>query len=138
MFRAALTRLGTGRLLNARRVVVAAALISLGFQQGPDESNVPESEKRIPAGHFCMQKAVYDYNSRNKRATQNAHPCDCQFSCNLNPETGEVTEQESPDCQAFCHVNGRRCTCHTEEPCPGSAQGNALMDMNGHVVAVLK
>ena len=106
-------------------------LADVNFQP-PDESNVPDVEKRIPPGHIC-KKAGVPIGPREK-----AHACACKYSCDINIETGEVTERESEECMAYCHLNGRRCTCHVEEPCPGSKEHNALMNMDGRVVAVLR
>jgi len=98
--------------------------------QPPDESNLQESERRIPPGHYCKRADVPISKSETS-----AHPCSCTYSCSVDEE-GNVTESESSACQAFCKKNGRRCTCHVEEPCPGTAKGNAVMDMDGTVVAV--
>jgi hypothetical protein len=113
-----------------RLTIIVLALAALAAQQTPDESNVPESEKRIPPGHYCKKVGV----PIGPRETH-AHPCDCKFSCTVDAE-GRITEREDASCQAFCHKNGRRCTCHVEEPCPGTDHGNARVDMNGRVVAV--
>jgi len=116
-----------------RALLALFVFASLAMQtvQPPDESNVPESEKRIPAGHYCKRPDV----TITPRETH-AHHCDCKFSCSVDEE-GNIVEHEAPNCLAYCHLNGRRCTCHTEEPCEGEGKhGNALMDMDGHVVAV--
>ena len=123
------------------RFMLAVALLGLvvGTQTGtqtvtqtqpPDESNLQESERRIPPGHYCKRADVPISKSETS-----AHPCSCTYSCSVDEE-GNVTESESSACQAFCKKNGRRCTCHVEEPCPGTAKGNAVMDMDGTVVAV--
>ena len=119
------------------RFMLAAALLGLvmGTQTGtqtqpPDESNLQESERRIPPGHYCKRADVPISKSETS-----AHPCSCKYSCSIDDE-GNVMESESSECQAFCKKNGRRCTCHVEEPCPGTAKGNALMDMDGTVIAV--
>jgi len=122
------------------RFILAAALLGLvmGTQTGtgtqttqpPDESSLQESERRIPPGHYCKRADVPISKSETS-----AHPCSCKYSCSVDDE-GNVMESESSECQAFCKKNGRRCTCHVEEPCPGTAKGNAVMDMDGTVVAV--
>jgi len=111
-----------------RVLFLLLALSSLAAQQPPDESNLPESERQIPPGHYC-KRADVTITPREK----NAHPCSCKYSCSIN-EKGEIVEHEEQGCKAFCHANGRRCTCHVEEPC--EPKGNALMDMDGNVVAV--
>ncbi|HKB11291.1 MAG TPA: hypothetical protein VKD69_11565 [Vicinamibacterales bacterium] len=114
-----------------RIAIVALALFALGAQQRPiDESSLPPAEKRIPPGDYC-KKAGVPISPRETRA----HSCKCTFSCTVDAN-GNVVEREDASCQAFCHKNGRRCTCHVEEPCPGSTHGNAMADMDGHVVAV--
>jgi hypothetical protein len=121
------------------RFILAAALLGLvmGTQTGtgtqtqpPDESSLQESERRIPPGHYCKRADVPISKSETS-----AHPCSCKYSCSVDDE-GNVMESESSECQAFCKKNGRRCTCHVEEPCPGTAKGNAVMDMDGTVVAM--
>ncbi len=102
----------------------------LNTPQTTDESNLPDSEKRIPPGDYCKRVGVR-IGPRESRA----HSCDCKFSCTID-EHGAVVQHEDASCQAFCEKNGRRCTCHVEEPCPGSEPGNAQMDMHGRVVAV--
>jgi hypothetical protein len=111
-----------------RLVIVLLALAALAAQQTPDESNLPASETRIPPGHYCKKMGVPISASETR-----AHSCECTFSCTVDDD-GNIVEHEDSTCQAFCHKNGRRCTCHTEEPCPGSDRGNARMDMDGKVV----
>jgi hypothetical protein len=115
-----------------RLAIIVLALAAVAAQQPPDESNVPESEKRIPPGHYCKRAGV----AIGPRETH-AHSCNCTFSCTVDKD-GNIVEHEDASCQAFCHKNGRRCTCHVEEPCPGTDPGNARMDMDGKVVAVLR
>jgi len=110
--------------------IIAAAVLALAAQRPPDETNVPPSEKRIPPGDYCKRAGV----PIGPRETH-AHSCECHFSCTVD-ENGTITQHEDASCQAFCHRNGRRCTCHVEEPCPNDRHGNALMDMDGRVVAV--
>jgi len=116
--------------------MLAVALLGLvvGTQtqppQPPDESNLQESERRIPPGHYCKRADVPISKSETS-----AHPCSCKYSCSIDDE-GNVMESESSECQAFCKKNGRRCTCHVEEPCPGTGKGNAMIDMDGTVIAV--
>ncbi len=114
-----------------RLLLLVAILASMAQQAQPprvDESSLPESEKRIPQDHYCKRSDV----AIGPRETR-AHHCDCKFSCSLD-ENGDVVEHEEPSCLAFCHKNGRRCTCHVEEPC--EPKGNGLTDMDGHVIAM--
>ena len=111
-----------------RVVLLLLALLSIAAQPPVDERDVPDVEKRIPPGHYCKRSDV----TIGPKETR-AHPCECKFSCSLD-ENGDIIEHEAPSCLAFCHKNGRRCTCHVEEPC--EPKGNALVDMDGHVVAV--
>jgi hypothetical protein len=114
-----------------RALMLLLALVSLAAQQPPDESNLPDSEKRIPIGHYCKRSDV----PIGPRETK-AHPCDCKYSCSVD-ENGVVTERESSSCLAYCHKNGRRCTCHPEgDPSVTCTTGNGLIDMDGQVVAV--
>jgi hypothetical protein len=89
-----------------RLALVVLAFVSVGAQQPPDESHLPDSEKRIPPGHYC--KSV----PPGPRETK-AHLCPCQYSCKIDG-AGNVTEAESSDCLSYCKVNGRRCTCWPE------------------------
>jgi hypothetical protein len=111
-------------------VLIFLALAELAAQQATDESNLPDIEKRIPPGDYCKRVGVR-IGPRETRA----HSCDCTVSCSID-EDGAVVQQEDATCQAFCEKNGRRCTCHVEEACPGGDPGNARMDMEGHVVSV--
>lgn len=115
---------------SATVIVIAAGLLRLAgvAQQLPNEDALSPAEKRIPAGHYCKRS-----NVRITRSETHAHPCDCKYSCSVD-EHGNVTEHESVDCLAYCRRNGRRCTCHVEEPC--DVKGHALMDMHHHVVAL--
>lgn len=119
-------------LLIALVLLVSAAggLATAVAQKPPDESNLPDSEKRIPAGHYCKAPDV----TIGPRETR-AHHCGCKYACSID-EQGNVSEHEDEKCLAYCHANGRRCTCHVEEPCAGSTSGNALMNMAGQVVAM--
>ncbi len=121
-----------GRLNMLRIVMVSLLAVGLVGQQPPDESNVPAAEKRIPPGHYCKHEGVPIGPTETR-----AHSCACSFACSVD-EDGNVTEQESPNCLAYCHVNNRRCTCHVEEPtkCEGSPQAQAWVDMDGRLVAV--
>lgn len=123
-----------------RILALLLAVLSLSAQRPPDESNLPDSEKRIPPGHFCQQSAVYDYNQQHGRRSAQAHPCSCQYACSMDAD-GNVTEHEAPSCLAFCHVNGRHCTCWPEgDPkvvCDKPA-GTGLVDMDGNVIAVAR
>ena len=111
------------------KIILLAIVLGFIAAQPPDESGLPDSEKRIPAGDYCKRSDV----TITPRETH-AHHCDCTMSCTVD-ENGEVTVHESSNCMAFCEKNGRRCTCHVEEPCPKEGY-NALMDMDGHVVAM--
>ena len=53
-----------------RIAIVTLALLALAAQQRPDESNLPESEKRIPAGDYC-KKADVPIGPHETHA----HPC---------------------------------------------------------------
>lgn len=90
-------------------------------------------ETRIPAGHYCKSVAP---GPKEK----SAHQCSCTYHCTINPD-GSITEAESDTCLSWCHKDGRRCSCWPEgdpqHPCEGS-KGNALVDMNGRVVAVAR
>ena len=112
-----------------RLLLIVLALLSVAALQPPDESNVPDSEKRIPMGHYCKLAGV-PIGPKETRA----HSCDCKYSCSID-EHGNVSEHESPNCLAYCHLNGRRCTCHPEDPCPIEGHDNALIDMDGNIVA---
>jgi hypothetical protein len=109
-------------------LILLFAVACLAAQQPPDESNVPDIEKRIPPGHYCKREGV-----PIGRTETRAHSCSCKYSCSLD-EDGTIVEHESADCLAYCHVNKRRCTCHVEEPC--DPKGGGLTDMDGHLVAV--
>lgn len=123
-----------------RAIALALAVLSLSAQRPPDESNIPDSEKRIPPGHYCQQPHVYADNQRRGRRSDLAHPCDCKYSCEIDAQ-GNVTDRESSTCLAYCHVNGRHCTCWPEgDPSVvcSKTSGSALSDMDGHVVAVIR
>ena len=98
-------------------------------QPGIPDDQLPESERRIPMGHYCKRPDV----AIGPRETR-AHHCDCTMSCTVD-EQGNVTTHESSNCMAYCEKNGRRCTCHVEAPCPKEGS-NALIDMDGHIVAM--
>jgi hypothetical protein len=111
-------------------LALALALLGLALQQKPpDESTLLDSETKIPPGHYCKRKDV-PITPREK----NAHACDCKMSCTVDAQ-GNVTEHEDSSCMSYCEKNGRKCTCHIEEPCP-EPQHNALMDMDGRIVAM--
>jgi hypothetical protein len=114
-----------------RLLVLLLAAASLSAQQPPDESNVPAEEKRIPPGHYCKAKDV-PISPREK----NAHHCDCKMVCDFDQDGNQTGERTSNDCMSWCELNGRKCTCHVEQPCPGTFAGRALRDMHGTVVAV--
>lgn len=78
-----------------------------------------ESEHQIPAGDYCKRSDV----TIGPREVH-AHHCDCTYSCRVEAD-GSVTEydgEKNPKCKAYCSKDGRRCTCHVEEPC----------DLKGH------
>lgn len=109
----------------------------------PDGSEVgmADIEKQIPPNNFCMKDDVYAYNEAHGRHLEQAHPCSCKIVCETNEDgtQEETSNANQPGCLTDCHKNGRSCTCHVEEPCPGSHPGaNAMMDMDHHVVAVLR
>ena len=112
-------------------VLLVLAALSLSAQQPPDESSLPPGEKKIPPFHYCKRSDV-----RITPRETRAHPCDCKMTCTVDAQ-GNVTMHESSNCMAYCEKNGRKCTCHVEAPCPKEG-GNALMDMDGGVVAFLK
>ena len=112
--------------------LLTAALVGSAAAQPPvDESALPQSEKRIPPGHYCKRSDV----TITPRETH-AHHCDCTMLCTVDAD-GNVTMRETASCMAYCEKNGRRCTCHVEEPCPKPG-ANALADMHGRVVAMLR
>ncbi len=117
-------------------ILVWLATLAVALQQRPvpeprvDEATLPEVERRIPPDHYC-KRAEVPISPREHYA----HHCSCKMSCTVD-EQGNITEHESVECLAYCHKNGRHCTCHIEEPCPDSAHGNAWMDMDGRVVAM--
>lgn len=116
-------------------LVVGLLVSAAGQARQPhvDESTLPASEKQIPEGDYCKKADV----PIGKNETH-AHPCSCAYHCTVD-QNGNVTETEgehSPACKAYCSKNGRRCTCHPEEPCDVGAHGNALADMDGTIVAV--
>ena len=115
-----------------RILMVSLLAVGLAAQQPPDESNVPEAEKRIPPGHYCKREGVPIGPTET-----HAHSCACTFACSVDEE-GNVIEQESPNCLAYCHINKRRCTCHVEEPanCDNPTHARAWIDMDGRLVAV--
>jgi hypothetical protein len=115
-------------MARKRLLLIFLALAGIAALQPPDEANVPESEKRIPMGHYCKRPDV----AIGPRETR-AHHCDCKYSCSID-ENGAVVEHEAPECLSFCHLNGRRCTCHVEEPCDPKRGG--LVDMDGNLIAV--
>lgn len=113
-------------------VILAAALLGVAAAavQPPDESNLPESETRIPAGHHCLAGPPAANDPKG-------HECACKFSCSVDAN-GHVSDHEDVACLSYCHKNKRVCVCHADEPCFGATAGNARMDMAGHVVAVAR
>lgn len=91
-----------------------------------------KAEHQIPAGDYCKKSDV----PIGPKETH-AHPCDCSYACHVD-ENGNVSEtggEKTPQCKSYCSKEGRRCTCHPEEPCDLKA-GDGLADMNGRVIAV--
>jgi hypothetical protein len=117
-----------------RYLLILVAAVGIGAQaiQPPDETNVPANEKRIPPGHYCKAMGVPIGKSETR-----AHSCGCTYSCYVDND-GNIIDHESEDCLTYCHINGRTCTCHVEEPTTCIKGGNALMDMNGRVIAMVK
>lgn len=114
-----------------RVFVLIVALLSVAAQSQYDPDGHLKSEHQIPAGDYCKRVGV----PISPRETH-AHSCDCKYACSVD-ENGEVHEfdgEKHPSCKSYCSKDGRRCTCHVEEPC--DIKGDALMDMDGHVVAV--
>ena len=100
-----------------------------------DESNVPDIEKQVPPGDYCKRSDVTIRPSET-----HAHPCDCQYSCTVDNE-GNVIDHESSTCKVYCKINGRRCTCWPEGDPKVECDhvgGNAIMNMDGEVIAVRK
>lgn len=112
------------------RLFLIIAILTGGVQiQPPDESTADPRETRIPMGDYCKRPDV----TIGPRETH-AHHCPCEYSCSVD-ENGVVSEHEDEKCLSYCHLHGRHCTCHVEEPCLGKG-GNALMDMDGRIVAM--
>lgn len=115
-------------------VLVLALAAVAAAQQSDDRVDADghlKSEHQIPAGDYCKRVGV----PITARETH-AHACDCKYSCSVDAD-GNVSEtdgEKHPTCKSYCSKDGRRCTCHVEEPC--DMRGNALADMNGAVVAV--
>lgn len=130
------------RPILAVLVVVVAGLVGLTAQQPGrvDEATLGPLEKQIPPDHYCKRADVPIDPKREPRA----HACSCSYSCALEKdEKGNIVgvnedggEHESA-CKSYCSKNGRRCTCHVEEPCAGTlAAGQGFVDMDGQLVAV--
>src|SRR5262245_65899488 len=106
--------------------MLAVALLGLvvGTQtqppQPPDESNLQESERRIPPGHYCKRADVPISKSETS-----AHPCSCKYSCSIDDE-GNVMEGESRQCQAYCKKHGPRRIADVDVPFPRMAKQKAL------------
>jgi hypothetical protein len=125
-------------------LVIAAALLALGAQDHDptvDTDGHLKAEHQIPAGHYCQTTRVYDENAQRLAARgltpANAHPCDCSYTCHVdaNGSPMETGGEKTTNCKSYCSKDGRRCTCHVEDPCP-PADGQARVDMTGTVVAV--
>lgn len=111
------------------RMLLLLALISVAAQQPPDESNIPDSEKRIPQGDYCKRADVGITKSERR-----AHACSCVYSCHVD-EQGNVVEAESPDCLAYCAVHGRRCSCWPEGDGKTVCEGGPIADADPILVS---
>lgn len=112
-----------------RALVLIVALLSVAAQQPKvDESNVPDSEKRMPQGYHCKQPDVTI--GKNEKAVH----CSCEYSCHVD-ENGAIVEAESPDCMGYCHVNGRRCTCWPEGDPKKSCEAGPIADTDPILVS---
>jgi hypothetical protein len=113
-----------------RVLLLVLAALSIGAQQ---PRQLPPPGERMPEGYHCKRPDVAI--SKGERATH----CDCKYTCSMNPD-GSVNEHEDPSCSAYCHEKGQTCTCWPEgdpqHPCVGAMHGNALMDMDGRVIAM--
>jgi hypothetical protein len=119
-----------------KRVIILLALLALGAAQRPvDERDLPDFEKQIPPGDYCKRKDVPITKNESR-----AHHCDCTYSCyvDANGNVIETGGHRNSACLASCEMNGRRCTCHVEEPCPAEPGHNALADMHHTVVLVAR
>lgn len=119
-------------------LLILVALIGMAAQQPPDESTVPDNEKRVPPGTVCKRPDV------PIRPQERAVHCDCTYSCEIDTD-GNVVEHESSTCSTYCHVNGRRCSCWPEgdpqHPCEHTGdqtRAHGLIDMDGRLVAVFR
>lgn len=122
--------------------VIFALQVQAPQVQAPrDDDGHPASEHQIPAGHYCQRTKVYEENARRLaargRKPESAHPCDCTYTCHVdaNGSLSETGGEKSTGCKSFCEKDGRRCTCHVEEPCD-LGQGSARFDMNHKMVAM--
>lgn len=133
------------KIISLSLALVVSALVSLAAQrpqQPPrvDESTLGPLEKQIPPDHYCKRAEIPIDPKREPRA----HACSCSYSCTLEKDDkGNVigiTEdggEHSSACKSYCSKNGRRCSCHVEEPCAGTlAHRHGFADMNGQVIAV--
>ena len=102
-----------------RPLIVLVAIIGLAAQRPAVVAQSPE--ERIPPSHYCKRVGV-----RITERETRAHACDCKYSCSID-ESGHVIEHEAPTCLAYCHKDGRRCTCHVEEPCESGGHEHALV-----------
>lgn len=126
-----------GWLAMTRLVVLLIALLGVAAQQsqsGHDADGHLTSEHQIPAGDYCKRSDVTIRTSEI-----HAHHCDCTYSCVVD-ESGRVVDtggEKQVACKSFCSKDRRRCTCHPEgDPSVTCIGSNALMDMDGNVVAV--
>lgn len=90
-----------------------------------------------------MSTQVYEENmarlkARHVEGMKGAHPCDCTYACSVDAN-GNVTEtggEKGTSCKSYCSKDGRKCTCHVEEPC--NQHHVAKFDMNHEMVSVTK
>ncbi len=112
-------------------LAVLVGLVAQSPQDGYDKDGHLKAEHQIPAGDYCKRSDVTIRPSET-----HAHHCDCTYACTVD-ENGNVNEfegEKQPKCKSYCSKDGRRCTCHVEEPCDRG--GSATVDMNGQIVAV--
>jgi hypothetical protein len=120
-----------------KTLLLLAALVAVVAQQ-PDPSidadGHQKAEHQIPAGDYCKHVGV----PIGPKETH-AHACACTYACHID-QNGNVSEtggEKSTNCKAYCSKDGRRCTCHPEEPCDLGSHV-ALKDMNHVIVAVTR
>lgn len=132
--------------MSAKALALVLALLALAAQApvpnyhdtlkpNDPEYNTNPNETRVPPGTVCKRPEV------TIRANERAVHCECTYSCEIDPD-GNVTEKESDTCMTWCHLNNRHCSCWPEgdpqHPCVKRDGGNALVDMDGHILAVAR